>query len=41
MRYTHKEFKTSIKSWISIEKSSHKVNKFHQNAWLEPSIPEY
>ena len=37
MQYTHKKFKTRIKSWISFEKSS-KVIKFNQNAWLKTNI---
>ena len=32
--YTHKKYKTNIKSWISFEKSS-RVIKFHQKAWLK------
>ena len=34
---THKKFKTSIKSWISLEKV-YKEIKFNQNAWLKPYI---
>ena len=35
--YAQKKFKTSIESWISIEKV-HRVIKFNQETWLKPSI---
>ena len=34
---SHKNFKTSIKSWISIKKV-HKIIEFNQEAWLKPYI---
>ena len=37
MYYTHRKFKTSIKSWFRIEKV-HTVIKFNQKAWLKPHI---
>ena len=38
MCYTHKKFKTSIKSWASFERKVHWVIKVDQNAWLKPYI---
>ena len=35
--YTHKKFKTNIKSWISFEKV-HRIVKFNQKAWLKSYI---
>ena len=37
MCYTHEKFKTSIKSWISINKM-HRVVKFNEKAWLKSYI---
>ena len=37
VRHTHKKFKTSTKSQISIKKF-HKVIKFNKEAWLKPYI---
>ena len=33
--YTHKKFKTGIKSWVDLEK---RVIKFNQKDWLKPDI---
>ena len=35
IRYTHKKFKTSVKSWISFEKKVNRVITFYQNAWIK------
>ena len=35
---SHKDFKTSIKSWINTKKKIHKVVRFNQKAWLKPYI---
>ena len=35
MCYTHKKFKTGIKSWVDLEK---RVIKFNQKDWLKPDI---
>ena len=37
MCYTHKKFKTSTKTWISIEKKNAFI-KFNQKAWLRSYI---
>ena len=36
--FSHKNFKTSIKLWISIKKKVHKITEFNQEAWLKPYI---